>query len=369
MFNRARIVVLSVMIGSVIAASHAVPQEKAAAAAQTVTAEASNKQLYPVQSNGKYGFMNSEGKLVLPIGFAGYSYSGRPGDPIMVDDAASRSQIYYNSAGKKLFECQPNECGTFNDGMAIIAAKTQDEAGKTVNRYGYINTEGKVVIPPIYANGYQFVEGIARVSMGKASGFINKQGQLVTPLQYSQTMDFSEGLAVIRYAVNGKYGYIDTSGKIAIPPSFSGYASSSASFSDGAAVVYEDGKYGYIDRKGKYLLKPQFSMAQPFSEGLAFVERNGVTFYINKQGKKVIQNIKAGGLFRGGLAPASPGQRYGYIDRTGKFAIKPTMEWAEPFSGDLAKVILTSEDDRKTPIVYAYVNRKGKIVWVDQSTN
>ncbi|WP_145142848.1 WG repeat-containing protein, partial [Paenibacillus sp. Y412MC10] len=70
----------------------------------------------------------------------------------------------------------------------------------------------------------------------------------------------------------GKYGYIDTTGKLRITPRYD----HAMPFSNGAAVVYVNGKYGYIDKNGNYLLKPQFSMAQPFSEGLAFVERNGV---------------------------------------------------------------------------------------------
>lgn len=95
-----------------------------------------------------------------------------------------------------------------------------------------------------------------------------------------------------------------------------------------------NGKYGYIDKNGNYLVTPQFSMAQPFSEGLAFVERNGVTFYINKKGTKVIQGFTAGGLFKGGLAPASQGQRYGYTNKSGRFVIKSKFYWADAFNAN-----------------------------------
>ncbi|MFD1903868.1 WG repeat-containing protein [Paenibacillus rhizoplanae] len=193
--------------------------------------------------------------------------------------------------------------------------------------------------------------------MGKASGYINTKGKLIIPYRYSSTSDFSEGMAVVKLAVGGKYGYIDTTGKLRITPRYD----HATLFSDGAAVVYVNGKYGYIDKAGKYLMKPQFSMAQPFSEGLAFVERNGVSFYINKKGAKVIQGFTAGGLFKGGLAPASPGQRYGYINTSGRYVVKPQLYWADSFKGELAEITLLVPDTREE--IRGYMNRSGAIVW------
>lgn len=125
--------------------------------------------------------------------------------------------------------------------------------------------------------------------------------------------------------------------------------------------VEVNGKYGYIDKNGNYLIKPQFSMAQPFSEGLAFVERNGATFYINKKGAKVIQGFTAGGLFKGGLAPASTGQRYGYINTSGRFVVKPQLYWANEFNGELAEITLLVPETREE--IRGYMNRSGTIVW------
>ncbi|WP_354518381.1 WG repeat-containing protein [Paenibacillus sp. OAE614] len=191
--------------------------------------------------------------------------------------------------------------------------------------------------------------------MGKASGYINTKGELVIPYRYSSTSDFSEGMAAVMIAFGGKYGYIDTTGKLRITPRYD----HATPFSNGAAVVYVNGKYGYIDKKGNYLLTPQFSMAQPFLEGLAFVERNGVTFYINKKGTKVIQGFKAGGLFKGGLAPAGQGQRYGYT--SGRFVIKSKFYWADDFNGELAVISLLVLNSREE--IRGYVNRSGAIVW------
>lgn len=344
-----------VFSASVAGPSHS--QDKAqAAGAGTVQAKTAD-QLYPVEVNGKYGFINGQGKVVIEAVYDSYGYSGTPGGTVYVEDHAAKKQYYFSSAGKKLFEYKLRDASILYNDRALYTAKVQLAGGATATRYGYIDSQGKVAIQPIYVKAFHFSEGLARVNMGKASGYINTKGKLVVPYRYSFTSDFSEGMAAVTLAVGGKYGYIDTTGKLRITPRYD-YATP---FSDGAAVVSVNGKYGYIDKKGNYLIKPQFSMAQPFSEGLAFVERNGVTFYINKKGAKVIQGFTAGGLFKGGLAPASPGQRYGYINTSGRFVVKPQLYWADSFNGELAEITLLVPETREE--IRGYMNRSGTIVW------
>ncbi|MGF7045907.1 hypothetical protein J2T13_000367 [Paenibacillus sp. DS2015] len=337
-------------------------QAKVSASVQTEKEKLADEQLYPIEVEGKYGFINSKGETVIqPIyDSSGYAYPGQPGSPVFVEDRAKLEQIYFSVTGDKLFECPLNTCGVLYDGLALYTSKFQNSDGISVIKYGYINSQGDVVIPPIYHKAFNFVEGLARVNQGKATGYINTKGELVIPYRFSATSDFSEGLAVVKYTVSGKYGYIDTSGKLIVSTRFD-YAEA---FSEGVAAVYVNGKYGYIDKTGKYLLPPQYSLARPFSDGLAFVERNGVTFYINKKGEKVIHNIKVGEKFSGGLAPASTGRKYGYINTSGTFVIKQQFEWANFFSGDLAQVYLYNSDSSDD--LYAYINRNGEIVWQKQ---
>src|SRR5437868_9194689 len=73
---------------------------------------------------------------------------------------------------------------------------------------------------------------------------------------------------------NYKWGYMNASGKIVIPPQFD----AADYFYEGLARVTVDkkkregiGKGGYIDKTGKWVIKPQFDLASEFSEGLAAV--------------------------------------------------------------------------------------------------
>lgn len=328
-------------------------------------ASAEADMLYPIWKDGKYGFINGEGETIIEPVYDGYGQE--PGNPPYVVDKAGGKQIYYDANGSRLFDCPINRCSYWSDGMVLFGEQIELENGKNAVRYGYLNEKGERVIQPVYHVASHFKEGMARVNMGKASGYIDKTGKLVIPYRFSSTSDFSEGLAAVKLAVDGLYGYIDKTGKLAIPARFA----DAAPFSDGAARVYVNGKYGYIDREGKYILKPQFTSAGPFSEGLAFVERNGKSFYINKKGEKVIAsaNVLAGGTFVHGLAPASPGQKYGFIDKTGKYVVKPSLEWADSFRGKLAKVYVRTKETRPSYddwYIEGYINTRGKLVWTSE---
>ena len=102
-----------------------------------------------------------------------------------------------------------------------------------------------------------------------------------------------------------KVGFIDVSGKIAIPLNTNWWPSHQVAhqhFLEGLEPMQIRGKvgrttgdWGYIDPQGKFAVEPQFSYAQPFSEGLA------------------------------ALRPVSSG-KYGYIDHAGKYVISPQFD-------------------------------------------
>jgi serine/threonine protein kinase len=59
------------------------------------------------------------------------------------------------------------------------------------------------------------------------------------------------------------------------------------SFYEGLARVELNGKWGFIDKTGKEVIPLKYDWAGAFSEGLAAVELNGKTYYIDKTGKYV----------------------------------------------------------------------------------
>ena len=90
-----------------------------------------------------------------------------------------------------------------------------------------------------------------------------------------------KGLSLVKR--QGKYGYIDTTGKEVIPLKFS---SASGFYDSDVTWVSIDNKYGYIDRTGKQVIAIQFDEAQSFFEGLARVKISDKWGYIDKSGSK-----------------------------------------------------------------------------------
>jgi hypothetical protein len=144
---------------------------------------------------------------------------------------------------------------------------------------------------------------------------------------------------------NGKYGYIDRAGKIAIKPQFN----RAARFSDGLALVQVGGDHAYIEPAGNVVIKlnyREFNLAFDFSEGMAVVGKRGpgdfiqdILGYINKTGTLVIPlQFDHAREFSEELAVVSLRYKRGYIDTTGKFVIEPQFGVAENFSDGLARV-------------------------------
>jgi len=71
-------------------------------------------------------------------------------------------------------------------------------------------------------------------------------------------------------------------------------------------------------------IAPQFDSAGDFSDGLSPVGMAGRFGYIDKSGKFAINpQFDHGGSFRAGIAPVWVGNRQGYIDKSGKFVWNP----------------------------------------------
>ena len=131
----------------------------------------------------------------------------------------------------------------------------------------------KTPVSYIYENAGDFENGLAMVSKDKVKYFfINKEGEAVTrPLYSRRWTEWSEGLKEVKR--DGKYGYIDSTGKEVIPCTLE-YDGVGA-FHDGLAkVVLPDYNTGYIDRTGRRVIPCIYaSNSGDFSEGLAPVRQ------------------------------------------------------------------------------------------------
>lgn len=73
-------------------------------------------------------------------------------------------------------------------------------------RNGYINKEGKEIIPLKYDSGYSFKGGQDIAKLGDKYGYIDKTGKVVIPLKYDQLSYLEKGLSIV--SLGGKMGLL-----------------------------------------------------------------------------------------------------------------------------------------------------------------
>lgn len=104
------------------------------------------------------------------------------------------------------------------------------KSGKT---YIIVNTKGKRVGELSFENAKAFTEdGFAAVCIDGKWGFVNTDGELVISCTYEDAESFQNGYAAV--CTEGKWGYIDSDGNVVIEPVFSEAKHFS---SEGTAVV------------------------------------------------------------------------------------------------------------------------------------
>ncbi len=221
------------------------------------------------------------------------------------------------------------------------------------------------VIPQAYAQ--QRDEPLFPVADEGRTIYIDRKGNVAFTVPYSGSA-FSEGLA--RVTINNHTGYIDRTGKLVIGPiPFGG-----RDFSNGLAMVESEErctyaetkqKYGYIDRTGSLVIpvtltRPCNYWGDQFyftKEGLALTNIGDKWGFIDQTGKVVMQFDEAG-QFAEGLAPAKVNGKFGFIDSKGKFVIAPAFDQALPFSDGLAGVRLKD--------LWGFIDKRGELIVAPQ---
>ena len=174
------------------------------------------------------------------------------------------------------------------------------------------------------------------------SGYIDQTGEIAIALEFEGADSFHEGLAPVK--LGGKKGFIDPSGKMVITPQFD----EASSFSEGLAAFQRNKKWGYIDRTGREVIPARFDSAGQFAEGLAAVEIGEESGYVDRTGELAIPlQFESAWQFSEGLAAVELGSKYGYINTSGELVIRPQFIWGEQFSDGLASVV----SDRKLNII------------------
>jgi len=282
--------------------------------------------------------------------------------------------------------------------------------GERGNRWGFVDRSGHWAIEPRFVSYGNFAEGLAwAAEKNTPFGYIDKTGAWIIPPRFRHATDFSEDLAAVEDK-NGRWGYIRKDGSWAIEPRFG----SAQPFHEGRAAAEEGegyrGPWGYIDASGAWIVLPRYRHSpgflygrSDFERGVALVDMgDGLTYELIDRDGRVIKKLSSSWIRRGdglllarighsdecsraggdvssylnergesafdgrfcaarefsdGLAAAWKDGKYGFIDKSGAWAIPAQYDVAGDFSEGVANV---KPDAHKK--CWQYIDQTGRVV-------
>ena len=276
---------------------------------------------YHTKLNEKWGLVFDDGTVINPVSDAPISFINGYGIIKL-----GNKQTYVNKKGQKLTTDTFDYCNPFSDGMGRVM---------TNSKITYINSNGKLM-NRIFDWGEDFSDGYAHVSENYKARFIDKEGNFAfgDKGKYFAAKSFSNGLAAVEDE-SGKWGYIDTKGKLVIPMKFD----SVFNFDKKLAPVRIDKKFGFIDKTGKIIIQPTYDRAEEFVNGMANVWKGQKYSCITSTGEIYNDPTKNKSIeFCDGIAAvraiSTKDNRYywGYIKKDGTWIIEPELEYASKLS-------------------------------------
>ncbi|WP_281888410.1 WG repeat-containing protein [Paenibacillus sp. YYML68] len=255
--------------------------------------------------------------------------------------------------------------GSFSEDRAVAYQSTSDG----VSKYGYLDRQGREVIPLQYVEAGDFNEGRA-VAKRKEKEYVllDRGGRVLSTYPYAFVGGYGDGLLPFRKETDSKLGYIDEQGTVRIEPAYS----VALPFQDGRAVVNasEDysNLYGLLDRSGKLVLPTKYNDVMQLGErrvavGTAIAAGQpyyGSRYAIADDDGRLLTDTRYYnvGDYKDGLASVNDGRQTYFIDRTGRKAEgwpsvqgSGTLTWMKP-------LIQANVDQR-----LFYLNTRGEVVW------
>lgn len=218
--------------------------------------------------------------------------------------------------------------------------------------WGYIDTLGRMQVPPDYQAATPFNNNVGIVKKGGKWGLVNDIAEEILPCQYSKITYFDDTSPIIHIESKcEKYGLVDSLGNTVSESKFDVIRKES----EGLMAFRKDKKWGYILANGYAAINEKYVKANDFKEGKAAVFDGFKWGFINKRGEQIIDfQYSRVGNFNSGLAWAKTTKGFGYINEKNEFIIPPQYRKAYDFEDGVARV--------KTKGKIQIINTKGELI-------
>ena len=212
------------------------------------------------------------------------------------------------------------EAHCFVEGLALAKRKISGE-----DYWGLLKPDNEWFLDPgdtkwQKAKGYS--EDLLNVQVGDKTQYVDRKGKVQIEGEWLQSKPFSEGLAAVyvggekvkesagglgltRTRIrNGKWGFIDKTGKMVIEPQFDEVDS----FYNGQAAVAINHLWAFIDNTGKQRFEPKYRSLTRVDKGAALATDDALN--------SLVVNINGMQLARRFTTPEQRGDMYfGYLDQ------------------------------------------------------
>jgi hypothetical protein len=300
---------------------------------QRVTINPPNEPLFPIVQNGKWGYMNARGEIIIPPRFkAAEEYS---------EDLAWADDTFIDGTGKAIINLRPlleqqiAPDHKFIDGVVMLRdvqhtgfirfmslARLQTST-PSISDWATLNKQGQVWVPP-YPLLQPFKGGLAPINLNGGVAFMNTSGEVVIPPGiYQSYSDCGEGLCAVSSALNSDHlwGFVDTHGQIAITPQYNGAHGFHEGLARASSLMLRKEIWGFINTSGHFVVPPEYDEADDFSDGYAAVKKNDRWGFVDRDGRTVVDRLYPDkpGRFHGGLAQVMLNGKLAYIDAHGHY--------------------------------------------------
>ena len=194
-----------------------------------------------VERDGKYGYINDKGKIVIPLKYIPFSNYMQLGQFINHHAVYKKGEKYamIDSLGKQVLPALFYGIGTY--GKLIPARKGDD--------WGYVNENVRLGIKYQYDYAYEFIDSVAIVEKDDLVGLINLEGKEVIPMEFQSIKREGSNLFMVK----------------------------------------TDGLFGIYSKKGDKLVKPQFEKISEISKNLYQMIGEGTIEYFDAARNKIIK--------------------------------------------------------------------------------
>ncbi|MFH0992821.1 MAG: WG repeat-containing protein [bacterium] len=174
--------------------------------------------------------------------------------------------------------------GFYNNGLAAVRYE---------NAWGYVDTDGTVIVDFQYDEAFAFERGVAIVMDNDEAILIDATGTVIASANYD-LLDIDDETGLVWYKKAGKIGLLNRSGAVLVAgdyafPAWVTMNVWAPAFHEGRAVMFDGAHYGFIDTIGTWVIEPTYAEAGDFCFDLAPVRLGDKWGYIDEIGNVAIE--------------------------------------------------------------------------------